>query len=434
FFNAILLIWLGLTVLFNAERRTWGIWLAGGGLLCAALVTLDLWAWRGEPALCVSRWLPERAHLGRECELRVCLENPGPRLVEADVWEAIPADLAPASQEFPRVRVPSGGRSEVPFLVRPSRRGDRSFGRLVVLTRSPLGLFRLRQLGPGTDVLRVYPDTAALLRPEALDPRRALAALGVRPAPRRGEGMEFESLRDYVAGDDPRRLDWAASARRGRPIVRLHQHERNHTVLIALDASRLMAARVGQRRKLDHAVDAALALAHAALLSGDRVALSVFDREVRGFLAPRSHRRELGPLIELLRPLEPRLVEADFAALVRTVGARQRQRALVVVITDFVEAGAAAPIRILHLLGRRHQVLLVAVRDPLYAELDAGAHGSPGASGALRRMVLDDLLLDRERALLSLRRAGLHTLDLPPAQLVAPVLNRYLELRYGPGR
>jgi uncharacterized protein (DUF58 family) len=349
----------------------------------------------------------------------------------ADLYEALPEDLAPSAQLFAAVRVPGGGRAEVPVELHPTRRGDRELGRLVALVRSPLGLFRRRVVAEERALLRVYPDTSALLRPEALDPRRVLESLGVRPARRRGEGMEFESLRDYVPGDDPRRLDWAASARRARPVVRLHQHERNHTVVIALDASRLMAGRIGSRTKLDHAVDASLALAYAALLSGDRVALTVFDHEVRGFLAPRAHRRELGPLIEFLRPVEHRLVEADYAALVRSLGARQRQRALVVVFTDFVEADSASPVAVLRVLSRHHRVLLVAVRDPLFAELEAGGPGPPGPTGALRRLVLDDLLVDREKALLSLRRAGLHTLDLPPERLTAPVLNRYLALRYG---
>jgi uncharacterized protein (DUF58 family) len=404
--------------------------LAGASLLFAAVVGIDLWAWRGEPELQLGRRIPERAHVGRACEIRLVLENRAGRAVEADVYEALPEDLAPVHQVFAAVRVPAGGGAEVPVELQPTRRGDRELGVLVAQVRSPLGLFRRRVAADEPVLLRVYPDTSALLRPEALDPRQMLQALGVRPARRRGEGMEFESLRDYVPGDDPRRLDWAASARRARPVVRLHQHERHHTVVIALDASRLMAGRIGSRTKLDHAVDATLALAYAALLSGDRVALTVFDHEVRGFLAPRAHRRELGPLIEFVRTAEPRLVEADYAALVRTLGARQRQRALVVVFSDFVESDSASPIDILRVLSRHHRVLLVAVRDPLYAELDAGS-ARTGMQEALRRVVLDDLLAERETALLSLRRNGLHTLDLAPDQLTAPVLNRYLALRYG---
>ncbi|MDJ0867256.1 MAG: DUF58 domain-containing protein [Myxococcota bacterium] len=402
---------------------------AGAAGVLLALAIADAWLLRREPVPTLVRALPERAFVGREHELRLELGGIPARPLEVDLHEAVPPDLRAAPPRFGRLRVPRAGTARARFEVQPTRRGDRPLGAPLALVRSPLGLLRRRVLGAPDDVLRVYPDTTHLLRPEALDPKRVLALLGVRPARQRGEGMEFESLRDYVAGDDPRRLDWAASARRGRPVVRQHRHERNHNVLIALDGSRLMAARLGGRSKLDFAVDAALALGYAALGSGDRVAMTVFDQGLRGFLAPRAGRRELGRFVEFLRPIEPRLVEADFEAFAREVALRQRQRALLVVLTDFVEADAAFAVGILSVLARHHRVLLVAVRDPLYAELDPRRRGP--VDGLYRRIVLDDLLRDREVALATLRRRGLQTLDLPPDRITAPVLNRYLALRYG---
>src|SRR5437016_10364651 len=179
-------------------------------------------------------------------------------------------------------------------------------------------------------------------------------------------------------------LDWAATARRGRLVTRLYQHERNHTVLIALDTSRLMGGRVGARTKLDYAVDGALALAYAALTAGDRVGLVVFDREVRGHLRPRAHRKALGLFVEVLRGTEAHAVEADYRTLAREVGAWQRRRALVVVLTDFVEIDAASLVAPLALLARRHRVLLIALRDRAYEALaptaPLGADGPPDLS------------------------------------------------------
>jgi uncharacterized protein (DUF58 family) len=281
-------------------------------------------------------------------------------------------------------------------------------------------------------VLRVYPDASHYLRPEALTPARVLEAIGVKPAPRRGEGLDFESLREYLPGDDPRRVDWRATARRGRLVVRQFQHERNHTVVIAVDASRLMAGEVEGRSKLDHAVDAALALAYAALTAGDRVSLLVFDREVVGHLAPRAHRRQLGDFLELLRPVQPRLVEASYDALARALALRHRQRALVVVLTDFVEASSARVIAPLSVVARRHRLVLVALRDRLFAALDLPATGDD--LDIYRRLVLDDLLRERDTALSALRRSGVQTIDLPPESITAAVLNRYLAIRYGPDR
>jgi len=403
---------------------------AGVAVVIVALALLDLSRLRVRPPLELDRRLPERAFVGRPAELELVLRNGSQSLVQAEVFDEWPRDLAASDPAFAGVAVGPAASVVLSATATPQVRGDRPLGRPVALERSPLGLLRRRVLGPAAAALPVYPDTGALLRPEALDPKRALALLGVKPARRRGEGMEFESLRDYVPGDDPRRVDQAATARRGRPVVRLYQHERNHQVVIALDASRLMAGRFAGRTKLDYAVDAALALAYAALVSGDRVGLMLFDREVLGFVPPRRRRRGLGEFVEMLRPVQPRIVEADFGALAAALTARQRQRALLVILTDFVEADATRFTAPLAVLAKRHQVLLVAVRDRVFGDLDAPPLERPGDRIELyRRIVVDDLLREREVALGRLRRQGLHILDLPPADVTGPVLNRYLALR-----
>jgi uncharacterized protein (DUF58 family) len=426
--------WVALGVAAVAVPVLWPL-AAGAALLLAAVLAWDALLLRRTPRIEIERRLPVRAVEGRSSDLAVWLRNPGRLPVLAEVFEEIPADLSATEPHWPRVVLPAGETLALRYSVTPRIRGDRPLGAVLLLERSPLGLLRRSATGPGGDVLRVYPDATRFLRPEALDPKRVLAAIGVKPARRRGEGMEFESLREFVAGDDPRRLDWAASARRGRSVVRLYQHERNHSVVIALDASRLMAGRIGGRTKLDYAVDASLALSFAAMGAGDRVGMAVFDAQVRGFIPPRRGRADLGQFVEMLRPVQPRLVEADFQALVRTLATRQRQRSLLVILTDFVEADAAPFAAPLAVLARRHRVLLIAIRDRVFRELDAGKgwEGEAGL-GLYRRIVLDDLLREREVALGRLRRRGLQTLDLPPEAITATVLNRYLAIRYGAER
>jgi uncharacterized protein (DUF58 family) len=406
--------------------------LAGGVLSLLALVLGDAWLLRRAPAVSLTRRLPERAFVGREASLVLALHNSGDRAARVDLLEELPRSLAPEDPVFPGLVIDAGATLEQRVVVVPRERGDAVLGAAVLLERSPLGLLVRRSLHGAGDRLRVHPDAARFLRPEALDPRRVLAALGVRPTRRRGEGLDFESLRDWVPGDDPRRMDWAASARRGRPVVRLHQHEKSHTVILALDASRLMAARAAGRSKLDLAVDAALALAWAGLARGDRVGLVVFDAEVRAQLAPRGRRAALGDFVAALRCVQPRLVEAEPDTLVRHLAMQRQQRALVVLLTDFVEAAAARLVAPLVTLARRHQVLLVALRDPAFvalATVPGGAAGDARPHALERRVVLDDLLREREVVLASLRHAGLHTLDLAPEAVTAGVLNRYLALR-----
>ncbi len=421
--------WIALGVAAVWLPALWAL-AAAAALGILALVALDAarLARRPEPRL--ERRLPERAFQGEPVEIGLEVMNRAAQPVRVEVFDAWPRDLADADPRFAPVVLGPGESRRLTARAVPRVRGDRPLAPPLLLERSPLGLLRRRVQGAGDAELRVYPNTSALLRPEALDPRRALALLGVRPARKRGEGMEFESLRDYVPGDDPRRIDPTASARRGRPVVRQYQHERNHQVVIALDASRLMAGRFAGRTKLDHAVDAALALAYAALLTGDRIGMALFASRVLGFVPPRRRRRDLGEFVELLRPLQPRIVEADFGALAAELAARQRQRALLVILTDFVEADAASFAAPLVALARRHPVLLVAVRDRIYDELaEPPTDRARDRLGPYRDLVVDDLLREREVALGRLRRQGLHTLDLAPAALTGAVLNRYLALR-----
>jgi uncharacterized protein (DUF58 family) len=304
--------------------------------------------------------------------------------------------------------------------------------------------------------MRVQPETERFLRPEALDPRTVLASLGVRPKRRRGDGLEFDSLREYVPGDEPRRIDWRATARRGRPIVRTHRHEESRTVILAVDCSRLMGTRAPRgsegdaevdagfaSTKLDHAIDAALALAFAGLVAGDRMGLVLFDHGLRGQVAPVADRSSLGLFVDALSGVQTRPVEADYRRLTRELLARQRKRAMVIVLTDFMEVADEELVAPMALLARQHEVVFVALREPILEQLDRPggqsevAGESADASRRLlsihRRIVLADLLREREERLVHLRRRGLSVLDVPPAEATAATLNRYLELRYGVG-
>jgi uncharacterized protein (DUF58 family) len=414
-----------LVVLIPALRE---LWFAGAAVL-GALAVWDARLLQRRPALQARRVFPAHASTGRETEITVEVTSTADRPVVATILDECPVDLGWPEPRFESVTVPARGTVHLRRITRPARRGDRVHGPLLCLERSPLGLLRRRTEQDGGAVLPVHPDTTRYLRPEALDPQRVLALLGVRPIRQRGDGLEFESLRDYVPGDDPRRIDWAASARRGRLVSRRHQHERHRTVVIAVDASRLMGARIAERTKLDFAVDAALALTYAGLVAGDRMAMAVFDRRVRGWVPPQRHRARLGAFIELLRTAEPSLTEASHGALVRELSRRQRQRCLVVILTDFVEAAPESLLDPLAVLARRHRVLLVALRDPVFAGLLPPAPAADGPLGPYRRLALDHLLRDREAALADARRRGLQTLDLPPERVTAAVLNRYVALR-----
>ncbi len=400
-------------------------------------VALDaLWLLR-TPRLKLVRRAPQRLEVGRDADLEIEVTNPGTRRVVADVYDELPRDLALEDAFFPGSAFEPGETKALRYGVSPRVRGDRAFGPMAALSRSPLGLLRSRVLAGGGESVRVFPDTSRFLPSEALSPKQVLASLGVKPARQRGGGTDFESLRDYVVGDDPRRIDWRATARRGRLVTRLHQHERNHTVMIAVDASRLMGGRVGtnDRTKLDCAVDSALALAWSALHAGDRAGLVVFDRERRLFLEPQARRASLGAFVEALSPIQSRLVEADYRVLARSLLGRRQKRSLVVILTDFAETDPESLVTPLALLARRHQVLLVALRDHRFDVLDPRRPSTERKNrkrqgSFYERIVLDDLLREREETLARLRLRGVQTLDLVSEEVTSAVLNRYLAMRY----
>ena len=377
------------------------------------------------PAVTVARRLPERALVGRDAEVQIDVTNPADREAIVDVIDELPASLVAIEPIDVGIRLAPRGSVVLRHAIRPTERGALTLGPVVVWQRSPIGLWQRRWSGGDAAELRAYPDASRYLRADALRPR-ILAELGVRPARDRGDGMDFESLRDYVVGDDVRRMDWAATARRGRPVTRLYQHERNRIVVIALDASRLMGSMVDGRTKLDHAVDAALALAYGAIAAGDRVGMLIFDDDVRAALEP-APRRHIGPFIDLLCSVRPRLVEASYVALARRLAAGRQRRALVIVLGDFIDSDATALVEPLTTLAARHRVLFTAIRDRVYAALTPSADDDTLA--LYRRVVLDELLGDRERTLARLRRAGLETLDLAPERITPAVLNRYLAMR-----
>lgn len=376
------------------------------------------------PALTVE--LPPR--LRRDAPWRVTCRITSRRATRVTWLDELPPDLGGDHVE-PELRLGAGESREVERTITPVRRGVRPVGPLVVLWASPLGLFWRRRVVREGGEVAVLPAPGIPESRLALTHRSVFEDPGLRPRRPRGEGTEFDSLREYVPGDDPRHLDWRAAARRGRLIVRQYRVERRHTLMIAVDTGRLMTSRVGRATKLDHALDCTLALGYASLRFGDRVGFVAFDREIRAFARPRDGVPGTARIAEASLPLEPRPFEPSYRALAQLLAARQKKRALVVVLTDFVEGSSSLELEgYLRLLSRRHCVLLVALRDRLIAEVETPAPGL-GEEELYRRLAVQDLAVERQTALARIARLGVQTLDLDPAAVTAPVLQRYLAIR-----
>ncbi|MGH7700215.1 MAG: DUF58 domain-containing protein, partial [Gemmatimonadales bacterium] len=292
----------------------------------------------------------------------------------------------------------------------------------------PLGLGRRRGRTALPWAAMVYPPLVTMRLKASVAEARRRRDVGIHAARRLGEGRMFESLREWVPGDDIRHIDWKATARRRKVITRQYEAERRQQVLLALDAGRLMTAEVAGTPRMEYAVQAALELAYAAAQHDDNVGVMVFADGVQHFAAPQRGRLGLKRVLDILAVAESRLVEPDYPGAFRYLAARSRKRALTVLFTDVIDRFASdALVANVATLRPRHLPLAVTLRNP---ELDQVAMVRPVAMhDAFRKAAAEELLRAREEALGHMRRAGVLVLDVPPERAAQAVVTQYLELK-----
>jgi uncharacterized protein (DUF58 family) len=286
---------------------------------------------------------------------------------------------------------------------------------------------RQMRIDAGEEV-RVYPDLRGARQLDLQLRKGSAMAHGLRRLRFRGQGREFESLREFVEGDSIRHVSWTATARRGKLVTREFQAERNQTLLILVDAGRMMTARVGNMTKLDHAVYAALGLACAATARGDRVGLAIFCRSVEDYVAPRAGQRQLARIMEMLSDAQPKLIESDYSGALEYVLSKEPRRALLVLLTDIVDRESSRElIAVLARSARRHLPLLLAMRD---ADLDSLLEKAPrSVSEVYQQSVAEELRFERATALGQFIHAGGIAVDCDPAVSARQLIQRYLEIK-----
>jgi uncharacterized protein (DUF58 family) len=322
---------------------------------------------------------------------------------------------------------PSGRPLRLMPVVMPVRRGMVSVDRLWLRWRGPLGLIERQAVRPvGRDVA-VVPNVRAV-KAGALAFFTRDALFGVKTQRLRGEGTEFEALREYVPGLDVRHIDWKHSARHRKVLCKEFEIERNHQIVLAFDTGHLMRERLGGLPRLDHCIHAGLLLALLSLRSGDAVGLHAFDAAVRRTLDPVRGTHGFGLLQQAAARLDYHLDETNFTLGLGELGARLKRRALIVLFTDFVDTVTAELlVETMQRIVTRHLVLFVTLTDPV---LDDAVGAAPrGIDDVARAVVADDLLRERRVVLARLRRLGVQCLDVTSEHLTAELLNRYLAIK-----
>ncbi|WP_067976589.1 DUF58 domain-containing protein [Mycolicibacter icosiumassiliensis] len=426
-----------LIALLSAVPITLAPWPAAAfGVLLAGLtaaVLLDVALTTDPATLHIERSMDNTVRLGQTITSTLWIVNGGSRF-RGQLRDAWPPSACATPRAHP-LQLGAGQLSRVLTELRPIRRGDQQAARVTVRSIGPLGLAgrqRSRQV-PGQ--VRVLPPflsrrhlPARLARLREVD--------GNLPALVRGQGSEFDSLREYVVGDDVRSIDWRATARRSEVVVRTWRPERDRRVVIVLDTGRTAAGRIGVDPtardpagwpRLDWSMDAALLLAALALRAGDHVDLLAHDQVTRAGVFGASRTRLFSQLVDAMAPLQPALVESDAAAMLATLSRRARRGNLVVLLTDLnpsaLEEGL---LPVLPTLTAAHQVILAAVADPRVERLadgrgDAAAVYDAGAAERARN--------DRRAMAARLRSSGVQVIDAPPEDLAPALADAYLAMK-----
>lgn len=406
------------------DRHLWGAW-AVASALGLLLLAIDAALAVAPRHLVVRVEAPERAAVGASTALSVHLTAPRDVarlevLVEVDPRFEGPAELTAALR--------GGQPVDLTLPLRPRRRGTLTVDEAWLRWTGPLGLASRQARVPVGRVVLVAPNLAPVRATALRFFGSRDAAAGVQVERYIGDGTEFDALREYVPGLDPRAITWKASARHRRLLVQEFRAERNHQVILALDTGHLMAEPLEGVTRLDHAVTSALLLAYVSLRLGDRVGLFGFDRAARVWTAPQGGIGAFARLQAATAALDYSHEETNFTLGLTELSTRLRRRSLVVVFTDFADTvSAELMLENVARLARRQLVLFVALRDP---SLDAIALGAPERlSDVYRAVVASDLTRERERVLGRLRRMGVLCLDAAPSSLSTRLVNRYLDVK-----
>lgn len=419
------------------------LWLGGAAAAVCLLVVFDLGLAAPVTEVRLSRSGDRQLRFGGTATVTLTIANHGPRTLQGrvrDAWvpsagarlRVDPDDQAGRAVQVGEVRVDPGESRELVTDLTPTRRGDRPAVRVTIQSYGPFGLAyrqstrrQSRRLTPPWTLRVLPPFHSRRFLPEKLSRLRIIdGQLVIRG---RGQGTEFDSLREYVIGDDIRSIDWRATARAEHVVVKTWRPERDRRVLCVLDTGRTSAARVGDEPRLDAAIDAALLLATLAAHAGDRVDLLAVDTDVRASVSTGGHRTLMPKLVDAVAALEPVLTETDFGRVVAEVMQLARRRALVVLFTT-LEPGALGEglLPVLPQLLARHRVVVAAVRDPTLDALAAGRDTLPAIYTAA---AAEKALAARQRVRSALTRYGVHVVEAPPDTFASAVADAYLDLK-----
>jgi uncharacterized protein (DUF58 family) len=395
-------------------------------LICLALID---WGISGLPMeVRLTRNFEKRFAIGDANAVTIKIENQSANKYQIYLKDEFPDKMQLGGHRKGLLTVGPQSAATLIYEATPLRRGRFEFGNTSARYLSKLKLVWCQTEFKTQTTVKVYPNIRRAREVElsALGAQSLMAAQ--RRAILRGEGRDFESMRDYVRGDELRHLSWTATARRGKLVTRQYQIEKDQTILIALDAGRLMTGRIENESKLDSAIQAALALMSAAARGGDNSGVVVFGRRIKRFIPPKRGSEHVDAVLEALYDVEPEMIEPSYSRAFQFIAANLKRRALVVVLTDLVdEEGSKNLLDALKLLRPRHLPLITTIGD---RDLKNVVQGQPeSVKNLFVQGVAEEILHQRETALRNVETRGGLALDVTARTLAPSLLETYIRVK-----
>ncbi|HXH69631.1 MAG TPA: DUF58 domain-containing protein [Pyrinomonadaceae bacterium] len=397
--------------------------------LLVLLALIDYFTSRKLPEeLTISREFGKRFAIGDENQIKLHVENRSPKTFDLQIKDEFPPEMKLSETREAKFKIEEQTFADFFYNLTPPKRGRYEFGKTAVRFLSRLGLVWCQTDLGKSETVKVYPNMrrAREMELKALGANSFLAVQ--RKAIRRGEGREFESMRDYVRGDEQRHISWTATARRSKLTTRQYQIERDQTIVIALDAGRLMTGRINDETKFDTAIHASLALMSAASRGGDNCGLVVFGRNIKRFLPPKKGIGQTDAVLEALHDLEPELIEPSYQRAFRFIAANSKKRSFVVILTDLVDKESSKElINSLKLLRPRHLPLVVTIGD---RDLNQTVSEIPKQlKDVFIQSAAEEIIHGRESALRLVETIGGLALDVTTNSLAPKLLETYLRVK-----
>lgn len=404
------------------DARTFGLVY---DIVLAAVIVADYLLTQRPHLVNASRHVPERLSIGRNNAVNLTVLNLGSSDLHCLLRDDSPQSIESDTEIF-EFDLKAGSKSELQYHLLPRQRGTYEFGDIHVRYLSFLHLFwrqiRLKARQP----VKVFPDLRMLH--ELSIKLSCSSELGEMHQHRRGTGTDFASLKEYTVGDDSRSIDWKATARHDRPVVRMYEAEQEQTLLVLIDAGRMMVSDLDGLSRFDHALNSGLALALAGLSRNDQVGFGIFADKVMLYLPPRRGKGHLKRLLEAVFDVKPKVIEPDYTGCLSHFASAQKGRSLMVVLTDLTDpSGSQTLLTGLASLSPRHLPFCVTLKDRQVDKV--AADQSLKIDRIYRRAVATDLVMQRELSWSVLARRGCLVLDCPPQELSSKLVDKYLEIK-----